>query len=429
MRIIRDLEAARSLLAARSSAEWAGETRDTVRRIVEDVRTGGDSALLRYTRTIDGVELSRLEVDRGEIAQARTRISAELLSALTLAADRIRGFHVAQRKRVGLEFTEGGMGFLARPLERVGIYVPGGKAAYPSTVLMTAIPARAAGVREVVMATPPAADGTVPAATLAAADIAGVDRVFKIGGAQAIAALAYGTESVPRVDKICGPGNIFVTLAKKEVYGTVAIDGLHGPTETVVLADQSADPAHCASDLLAQAEHDEMATALLVTTSAELAERVDGEVERQIAGLERRDIARQSLERNGAIIIVPGIDDALELVNQYAPEHLCLAMKDARACLGRIRNAGGIFIHAPEALGDYTAGPSHVMPTGGTARFGSPLSVLDFLKVSILVDAGDSALKELGPAAATIARAEGLTAHARSIELRLAELEQQERGE
>jgi len=429
MRTIRDLEAARYLLAARSFGAWERETQETVRRIVEDVRAGGDSALFHYTRTIDGVELSRLEVDREEIAQARTGISAELLSALTLAADRIRSFHVAQRDRIGLEFAEGGMGFLARPLERVGIYVPGGKAAYPSTVLMTAIPARAAGVQEVVMATPPAADGAVPAATLTAAGIAGVDRVFKIGGAQAIAALAYGTESVPRVDKICGPGNIFVTLAKKEVYGAVAIDGLHGPTETVVLADESADPAHCASDLLAQAEHDEMATALLITTSAELAERVDGEVERQLAEIERRDIARRSLERNGALIVVPGIDEALELANEYAPEHLCLAVKDAGALLDRIHNAGGIFVHAPEALGDYTAGPSHVMPTGGTARFGSPLSVLDFLKVSILVDAGDSALKELGPAAAAIARAEGLTAHARSIERRLAELEQQERGE
>jgi histidinol dehydrogenase len=311
------------------------------------------------------------------------------------------------------------MGFVARPLQRVGIYVPGGKAAYPSTVLMTAIPARSAGVDEVVMTTPPAADGTVPAATLAAADIAGVDRVFKIGGAQAIAALAFGTESVPKVDKVCGPGNIFVTIAKKQVYGAVAIDGLHGPTETVVLADETADPAHCASDLLAQAEHDEMASAILITDSADMAERIAVEVDRQLADLERRDIARQSLERNGAIVVLPGIDEALDLANELAPEHLCVATKDARARLGQIRNAGGIFIDTPEALGDYTAGPSHVMPTGGTARFSSPLSVLDFLKISILVDAGEKALEDLGPAAATIARAEGLTAHARSIEKRL----------
>jgi len=426
--MIRGLEAARYLLGARSPATWASETQETVRRIVEDVRTGGDSAVLRYARTIDGVELARLEVDPDEIARARAGTGAELLRALTLAAERIRSFHVGQRQRLGLEFIEGGMGLLARPLDRVGVYVPGGKAAYPSTVLMTALPARAAGVREIVMATPPAPDGTVAPATLAAAGIAGVDRVFKIGGAQAIAALAYGTESVPRVDKICGPGNIFVTLAKKEVYGAVGIDGLHGPTETLVLADESADPAHCASDLLAQAEHDEMATALLITTSAELADRVDAEVERQLAGLERRDIARRSLERNGALIVVTDIDEALDLANRYAPEHLCLAVKAPGAILDRIRNAGGIFIHAPEALGDYTAGPSHVMPTGGTARFGSPLSVLDFLKVTILVDAGERALKDLGPAAAAIARAEGLTAHARSIECRLSDPQQEEHG-
>ena len=428
MRIIRGLEAAISELLRDSAPEWPEETQETVRRIIARVRAEGDRALLHYSSTLDGVELAGLEVTGGEIAGAREKISAELLGALTLASDRIRSFHVAQREAAGLEFAIGGMGLVVRPLERVGVYVPGGKAAYPSTVLMTAIPARAAGVDEVVMTTPPAADGTVPAATLAAADIAGVDRVFKVGGAQAIAALAFGTESVPKVDKVCGPGNIFVTLAKKQVYGTVAIDGLHGPTETVVLADESADPAHCASDLLAQAEHDEMASSILITTSAELAERTDAEVERQLTDLERLDIARQSLERNGAIVVVPGIDEALDLANRLAPQHLCLAMKDARACLGRIRNAGGIFIDTPEAIGDYTAGPSHVMPTGRTARFSSPLSVLDFLKVSVLVDADDRTLRELGPAAATIARAEGLTAHARSIERRLAGPAGEERG-
>lgn len=429
MRIIRGLEDAISELLRDSAQEWPEETQETVRRIIARVRDEGDRALFHYSSTLDGVELAGLEVTGGEIAGAREKISAELLGALTLASDRIRSFHVAQREAAGLEFATGGMGLVVRPLERVGVYVPGGKAAYPSTVLMTAIPARAAGVDEVVMTTPPAADGTVPPATLAAADIAGVDRVFKVGGAQAIAALAYGTESVPRVDKVCGPGNIFVTLAKKQVYGTVAIDGLHGPTETVVLADESADPAHCASDLLAQAEHDEMASSILITTSAELAERTDAEVERQLTDLERRDIARQSLERNGAIVVVSDIDEALDLANRLAPEHLCLAMKDARAYLGRIRNAGGIFIDTPEAIGDYTAGPSHVMPTGRTARFSSPLSVLDFLKVSVLVDADDRALRELGPAAATIARAEGLTAHARSIERRLAGPAGEERGE
>jgi histidinol dehydrogenase len=246
-----------------------------------------------------------------------------------------------------------------------------------------------------------------------------VDRIFKVGGAQAVAAMAYGTESVPRVDKICGPGNIFVTLAKKQLYGTVAIDGLYGPTETVILADDSANPVFCAADLLAQAEHDEMASAVLITMSPRLADEVSEEVERQLADLERQAIARQSLENNGAIVVVAGIDEAIELVNLRAPEHLCLAMKDARSYLDRIRHAGGIFIESPEALGDYTAGPSHVMPTGGTARFSSPLSVLDFLKVSILVDLDDEALKALGPASASIARAEGLTAHALSVERRL----------
>ncbi len=428
MRIIRDLEAAKSLLLERAQVELAGEAYETVQQILGEVRARGDSALFDYTREIDGVELARLEVTREEIAQSRNVAGKELVSALELAAERVRSFHVAQKRSLGLEFVEGGLGFLVRPLERVGIYVPGGKASYPSTVLMTAIPARVAGVDEVVVTTPPAPDGTVPASTLVAADIAKVDRVFKVGGAQAVAAMAYGTESVPRVDKICGPGNVFVTLAKKQVYGIVGIDGLHGPTETVILADDSASPVLCAADLLAQAEHDEMASAILITTSPRLAGEVDEEVERQLAQLERQAIARQSLERNGAIVVVDNIDEAIELVNLYAPEHLCLAMRDARSYLDRIRHAGGIFIESPEALGDYTAGPSHVMPTGRTARFGSPLSVLDFLKVSILVDLDDEALKALGPAAATIARAEGLTAHALSVERRLEDLERGKPG-
>jgi len=293
---------------------------------------------------------------------------------------------------------------------------------------MTVIPAKVAGVPEVIIATPPAPDGTVPAPTLVAADIAKVSRVFKVGGAQAIAALAYGTKSIPKVDKICGPGNIFVTLAKKQVYGTVAIDGLYGPTETVIIADDSANPVFCAADLLAQAEHDEMASAILITTSSRLADEVSEEVKRQLAKLERRIIAKQSLEQNGAIVIVTNMDEAIQLVNLYAPEHLCLMIKDARSYLNRIRHAGGIFIGAPEAIGDYTAGPSHVMPTGRTARFSSPLSVLDFLKVSILIDLSDKDLRLLGPASATIARAEGLIAHAVSIETRLEQLGKGETG-
>lgn len=428
MRIIRDLEAAKSLLLERAQVELAGEAYETVQQILGEVRARGDSALFNYTREIDGVELARLEVTREEIAQSRNVAGKDLVSALELAAERVRSFHVNQKQNLGLGFEKDGLGFLVRPLERVGIYVPGGKASYPSTVLMTAIPAGVAGVDEVVVTTPPAPDGTVPASTLVAADIAKVDRIFKVGGAQAVAAMAYGTESVPRVDKICGPGNVFVTLAKKQVYGIVGIDGLHGPTETVILADDSASPVLCAADLLAQAEHDEMASAILITTSPRMAGEVNEEVERQLAQLERQAIARQSLERNGAIVVVDNIDEAIELVNLYAPEHLCLAMRDARSYLDRIRHAGGIFIESPEALGDYTAGPSHVMPTGRTARFGSPLSVLDFLKVSILVDLDDEALKALGPAAATIARAEGLTAHALSVERRLEDLERGKPG-
>jgi len=342
-----------------------------------------------------------------------------LVSALRLAAERVQAFHLTQKEKLGLGFVKDGLGFIVSPLERVGVYIPGGRAYYPSTVLMTVIPAKVAGVNEVVITTPPAPDGTVPAPTLVAADIAKVSHVFKAGGAQAIAALAYGTKSIPKVDKICGPGNIFVTLAKKQVYGTVAIDGLHGPTETIIIADDSANPVFCAADLLAQAEHDEMASAILITTSTRLAEEVSEEVKRQLTKLGRRAIAWQALEQNGGIVIVTNIDEAIQLVNLFAPEHLCLMIKDARSYVERIHNAGGIFIGVPEAIGDYIAGPSHVMPTGRTARFSSPLSVLDFLKLSILMDMDDKALKLLGPSSAAIARAEGLTAHALSVEKRL----------
>ena len=421
MRIIRGLEAAKSQLERRT-IDVAGKEHDEVGKILDDVRARGDDALFDYSKALDGVQLTQLEVTADEITASSSLIESELLDNLEFAAANISRFHNMQKDKLGLEFTDGGLGFLARPIERVGIYIPGGKASYPSTVLMTAIPARIAGVSEIIIATPPAPDGSVPAATLAAANIAQVDRVFKLGGAQAIAAMAFGTESVPGVDKICGPGNIWVTLAKKQVYGRVAIDGLHGPTETVIIADESASAVFCAADLLAQAEHDEMASAILITTSSGLADETSAEVERQFLKLERQDIARKSIEKNGAITIVDNVDEAAELANFLAPEHLCLAVKDARILLDRIRHAGGIFIDSPETLGDYTAGPSHVMPTGGTARFSSPLSVLDFLKISILVDLDNKAFRELGPAAASIARAEGLTAHALSVERRLKEL-------
>ncbi len=438
MKIVRDLEAARSLLI-RHVPEFAVASPsvkqrirqifdeditpdEAVRRILNEVRTRGDHALLDFGRKIDGMGLAQLEVTKGEIAESYKKVDKELVSALRLAADRVQSFHQTQRKKLGLDFVENGLGFIASAMERVGVYIPGGRAYYPSTVLMTVIPAKVAGVPEVIIATPPAPDGTVPAPTLVAADIAKVSRVFKVGGAQAIAALAYGTKSIPKVDKICGPGNIFVILAKKQVYGTVALDGLHGPTETVIIADDSANPVFCAADLLAQAEHDEMATAILITTSSRLADEVSEEIKRQLAKLERRIIAKQSLEQNGAIVVVTNIDEAIQLVNFYAPEHLCLMVKNSRSYLDRIHHAGGIFIGAPEAIGDYTAGPSHVMPTGRTARFSSPLSVLDFLKVSILIDLSDKDLRSLGPASATIARAEGLIAHAVSVEKRLEQL-------
>jgi histidinol dehydrogenase len=436
MRIIRDLETAKTLLLGRSTVEFAEALpgvkqrireifdedmtpEEAVRRILNEVRTRGDHALLDFSKKIDGMGLAQLEVTKGEIAESYKKVDKGLVSALRLAAERVQAFHLTQKEKLGLDFVKDGLGFIVSPLERVGVYIPGGRAYYPSTVLMTVIPAKVAGVNEVVITTPPAPDGTVPAPTLVAADIAKVSHVFKAGGAQAIAALAYGTKSIPKVDKICGPGNIFVTLAKKQVYGTVAIDGLHGPTETIIIADDSANPVFCAADLLAQAEHDEMASAILITTSTRLAEEVSEEVKRQLTKLGRRAIAWQALEQNGGIVIVTNIDEAIQLVNLFAPEHLCLMIKDARSYVERIHNAGGIFIGVPEAIGDYIAGPSHVMPTGRTARFSSPLSVLDFLKLSILIDMDDKALKLLGPSSAAIARAEGLTAHALSVEKRL----------
>jgi histidinol dehydrogenase len=437
MRIIRDIETARSTLLNRASPEryrasqeMRREIREifgeeltieqVVERIVSTVRDGGDSALLDYTEKLDGVALEHLEVTAEEIDKAQGEVSPEFISALNLAAERIRSFHIVQRQRGWTNFMEDGVGQIVHPLERIGVYIPGGSACYPSTVLMTVIPARVAGVGEVILTTPPGKGGKISPETLAAADIAGINRIFKVGGAQAIAALAFGTESIPRVDKICGPGNIFVTLAKKMVYGEVGIDGLYGPTETMIIADESADPTLCAADLLAQAEHDVMASAIMLTTSEKLASEVEREVECQMAGLERQDIAATSLKERGGIVIVNDVDHAIELANSYAPEHLCLMVQDASSYINKIQNAGGIFVgeNSAEALGDYVAGPSHVMPTGGSARFSSPLGVGDFLKVCSLVDLNEEALKTLGPPASTIARSEGFTAHARAAEAR-----------
>ena len=398
----------------------------TVELIINDVRQRGDKALFELTMKIDGVDLSALEVSNDEVAAAYEAIDDGLLGALELAAVRIQAFHEVQKRNSCTDFMDEELGQLVFALERVGIYVPGGKASYPSTVLMTAIPAKVAEVDEIILTTPPAKDGSVAPAILVAADIAGVDKIYKVGGAQAVAAMAYGTESVPKVDKVCGPGNIFVTLAKKIVYGVVDIDGIRGPTETIVLADGSATPLFCALDLLAQAEHDEMASAIMITNSQKLALDVAKEIKNQLKTLERNEIAKESIERNGAIIVVDSIDNAIELANTYAPEHLCLTVGDPDYCMGRITNSGGIFIGetSPEAVGDYIAGPSHVMPTSGTARWSSPLSVGDFLRTSNVIALKEGSLKDLGHAAAIIARAEGLTAHAKAVEARLKKLEE-----
>jgi len=396
---------------------------ESVQRILQDVRQQGDSALRYYGCLLDGVELEGLEVSEQEIVQAHQQVPEALVRALELAAGRIEKFHRATLRKSWVDLSSG-LGELVIPLERVGIYAPGGTAAYPSTVLMTAIPARVAGVREVILATPPRDGGVPNPAVLVAARLAGVDRVFRVGGVQAVAAMAFGTETVPRVDKICGPGNIFVTLAKRLVFGHVDIDGLYGPTETVVVADETASPAYCAADLLAQAEHDPLASPILITTSLSLVGEVEGEVDRQLVSLERGDLAGLSLERQGRVILVDSIEDAMELANTIAPEHLCLMVREAWAWVGKVRHAGGVFLgpFSPEVMGDYVAGPSHVMPTGGTARFSSALSVHHFLKTMPVVGLKPEEYRELAEAAATIARAEGLTGHARAVEVRLDDL-------
>ena len=392
-----------------------------VRQIIGEVRRGGDNALFDYTQKIDGIELASLEITKEQVTRAYREVNAELVSALRLAAERILTFHAAQKDSIWGGVTKPGSGQLVRPLERVGVYVPGGTASYPSTVLMTAIPAKVAGVKEIILTTPPKSDGTVPPLTLVAADIAQVDRIFSVGGAQAIAALAFGTESIPRVDKICGPGNIFVMLAKREVYGAVGIDGLQGPSEVVIITDETANPEYCAADLLAQAEHDPLASAILITTSRQLADKVNREVARQLDTLPRQAIAAEALESGGTIAVVASIDEAVELANLYAPEHLCLMVDEASSYIDRVSHAGCIVAgkKATVVLGDYVAGPSHVLPTGGTARFSSPLNVSDFLKLTNVITVGEDSLEELGPAATDLARAEGLEAHARAVEKRL----------
>ena len=391
-----------------------------VRRIVDEVRAKGDEALLSYTRKLDGVELSSLEITQDEISEAYAKTSKELVSALELAAKRIAQFHSTCKQKLESGFFSDGLGRQVNPLDKVGVYVPGGTAAYPSTVLMTAVPARVAGVKEIIVVTPPAQDGRIPPPTLVAADIAKVNRLFKVGGAQAIAALAYGTESVPRVDKICGPGNVFVVTAKKLVYGVVDIESLPGPSEIVIVADDTANVFFCAADLIAQAEHDVLASAILITTSSEFASSVNDEVSLQLVKLERQSIASKAIS-SSMIVVVDSLDEAIDLVNLYAPEHVSLTVQNASTYIQKIRNAGCIFVgnSCPVALGDYVAGPSHVLPTGGSARFNSPLSVEDFLKVTNIIALDGVDEGELEQAAITIAEAEGLIGHAQAVRMRI----------
>ena len=397
---------------------------EAVAQIIKDVRNKGDSSILDYTFKIDSIKLDTIEISRQEITNASKRVDRELISALKLAAERIKRFHQEQKEAVWRGVNGNEWGQIVRPLKRVGIYVPGGLASYPSTVLATAIPANVAGVPEIIVTTPPKTDGTVPDMTLAAADIAGVNRVFSVGGAQAIAAMAFGTKTIPRVDKICGPGNVFVMLAKKQVFGVVGIDALQGPSEILVIGDATTNPSYCAADLIAQAEHDTLAQSTLITTSKNLANEVQKEIEKQLINLSRQHIATESLDKNGTIIIVESIDEAIELADIYAPEHLELLFDNAEKYVNKITNAGCIFVgkYSTEPIGDYVAGPSHALPTGGTARFSSPLNILDFIKIIDIVKVDNKLIKQIGKAAITIAKAEGLDAHARAVEKRLEEL-------
>ena len=390
-----------------------------VERVVRRVRAEGDAAVREITELIDGVAPDDMEVPQSAIADARRNADAQVVDALETAAARIRAFHEACLNRGWTDYGKG-YGQIVNAVGSAGAYIPGGTALYPSTVLMTAIPAKVAGVERVVMCTPTKSGELPHPAVLAAADIAGVDSVFCIGGAQAVAAMAYGTESVPRVDIICGPGNIFVTLAKKLVYGDVGIDGLYGPTETVVIGDSASNPTLCAVDMLAQAEHDALARPVLITTSERLAETVDAEVTARLERLDRGAIARASTQEQGCIAVVDSMDDALTLANEFAPEHLCLMVSDAWEYLGRIRNAGAVFIgdFSHEVLGDYVAGPSHVMPTAGTARFNSGLGVHSFVKVSPVVALSPDTSAAISKAASVLGRTEGLTAHAEAAEIR-----------
>lgn len=421
IKIMKYGEVSNSEIFARSVPET--DVTGTVAEIIESVRKNGDAALFAYCEKFDKAKLSSLVVSKEEIDEALSLVEPEFLEILKKAAQNIRKFHSHQVRNSFIINDEEGIvtGQKVIPLDKVGLYVPGGTAAYPSTVLMDAIPAKIAGCPEVVMVTPPTKEGKVNPAILAAVHVAGIDRIFKVGGAQAVAALAYGTESIPKVDKIVGPGNAFVAEAKKQVFGIVSIDMIAGPSEILIVADGKSNPAYVAADLLSQAEHDKMASAVLVTDSVELAENVSAELEKQIPMLDRCEIARESIDVNGKIIVADTLDAAIEIANEIAPEHLELCVDNPFDKLDSIRHAGSIFMgrNCPEALGDYFAGPNHTLPTSGTAKFSSPLSVDDFVKKTQYTYYTKDALRKVAFDVAAFAKKEGLTAHAKSAVIRV----------
>ncbi len=400
------------------------EYEDVVNEIIENVKTNKDQALFDYTLKFDKFALSaeNIKVTREEIDEAYTKLDAKLIEVIRKSAENIRAFHAKQLRNSWFDSKEDGtiLGMKITAIAKAGVYVPGGKAAYPSSVLMNVIPAKVAGVGEIVMTTPPGADGKVNPGTLVAADIAGVDTIYKVGGAQAIAALAFGTESIPKVDKITGPGNIFVALAKKAVYGYVSIDSIAGPSEILVLADETANPRYVAADLLSQAEHDELASAILITTSKELAEEVSKQVDVFVAELSRTEIMQKSLDNYGYILVAENMQDAIDAANEIASEHLEILTKNPFETMTKIRNAGAIFMgeYASEPLGDYFAGPNHILPTNGTAKFFSPVNVDDFIKKTSIISYSREALEKVHKDIELFAESEGLTAHANSIKVR-----------
>lgn len=399
------------------------EVEATVRAIIADVKARGDEAVLEYTRKFDWPNANAIAIPQSEVNSLAAQVPSKLISAIRVAKENIERFHLKQVQTTWFDSERPGilLGQIVNPVERAGIHVPAFAAPLPSSLLMSAIPAKVAGVREVYVATPPRKDGTIHPAVAAAAVEAGVDGIFRMGGAQAVAALAYGTQTIPKVDVIVGPGNIYATMAKRFVFGEVGIDMLAGPSEVLVIADETANPCYVAADMLSQAEHQTDARAILVTTSALIANEVKAELEKQLNLLSRSETARKSIEENGLIIIVPDIEKAIEIANRVAPEHLELMVKDARQYLKSIKNAGAIFLgeYSTEPIGDYIAGPSHVLPTSGTARFSSPLTVADFTKVSSVIMYSKESLEAEGPTAVELAEAEGLDAHANAIRQRL----------